>query len=432
MSESLIERDRKAIWHPYTSLQPLTPPIPIVRGEGSFIFTDKNERLLDAISSWWVTIHGHAHPLIAQRIYEQAMRLEQVIFAGFTHEPAVQLAEGLLSVLPGTYDKVFFSDNGSTAVEVALKMSMQYWQNRGVRRHRIVAFEHAYHGDTFGAMSVSERGVFTRAFNDQLLEVETLPLPDHLNVEAILQTIDTWGDSVTAFIYEPLLQGAGGMNIYDASFLDRIIARFRLYDTVCIADEVLTGFGRTGKLFAGAYLQQQADLVCLSKGITGGTMALGATVCSSRITEAFDTSASTHTFFHGHSFTANPIACAAALASLELLKKDETKSAFERITETNKRFVDLLQQKLPEAIVSNPRSLGTVLAFEVKTGEKGYLNTIGRSITARALQSGIYLRPLGNTVYILPPYSTSRESMEDLYNFLGQLTDPGTIAKLLS
>ena len=414
----------------------MIPPIPITRGSGALLFDEEGNSYIDAISSWWVNIHGHAHPYIAEKMYEQARRLAQVIFTGFTHEPAVELAERLLNILPGRFSKIFYSDNGSTAVEVAIKMVIQYWRNesagakdtsRGTagtpptRKTKTLAFKNAYHGDTFGAMSVSERSVFNQPFRDYLFDILFIEKPEKGNIEASKSLIRRHAGEIACFIYEPLLQGAGGMLIHEAELLDELLVVASENNILCIADEVLTGFGRTGKLFAGNYLKQQADIICLSKGITGGTMALGATAATQRIFDAFISDDHSKTFFHGHSFTANPIACAASLASLDLLEKKECKENIERICAQHALFVRKLENSRHKRGIKNIRNLGAVAAFEIETGRDGYLNRIGSTITKLALQQGIYLRPLGNTIYIMPPYCISEEELNKVYRFLLEL-----------
>src|SRR5258708_7147229 len=311
---TLTERDRQVIWHPYTQHKNQLPPIAAVQGKGSLLFDEKGNSYIDAISSWWVTIHGHGHPYIAEKIYEQAKKLEQVIFTGFTHEPAVRLAERLLPILPGDFSKVFYSDNGSTAVEVAIKMAIQYWNNQeGARpRNKILAFRNSYHGDTFGAMSVSERSVFTASFQDYLFEVIFIDTPTAGNIQGLRSFIRQEGPGIACFLYEPLLQAAGGMRIYEAGLMDPLLDMVKSQDILCIADEVLTGFGRTGKLFAGEYLRNKADIICLSKGLTGGTMALGVTATTGKIFGAFLHDDKRTTLFTGHSSPPNPTSSSAA------------------------------------------------------------------------------------------------------------------------
>lgn len=408
--ENLQERDQKVIWHPFTPQKDMTPPIPIVKGKGSLLYAEDGTTYIDAISSWWVTLHGHAHPYIAEQLYRQAQTLEQVIFAGFTHEPAVALAEGLLAILPGNMSRIFYSDNGSTSTEVAIKMAIQFWWNKGNnQRNKLLAFNNSYHGDTFGAMSVSDRSVFTLAFADKLFDVIFIDTPGEQNISEIKAIVEEHGDNLAAFIYEPLVQGAGGMKMYDASLMNELLAVAKSKHIICIADEVMTGFGRTGRLFASSYLTVQPDIICLSKGLTGGTMALGATTCTQKIYEAFLTKDKLKTFFHGHSFTANPLACTAALASLHLLQKEECLNVIDRISKDNMKFAVELQQVKG---IKNIRCLGTILAFEIEGGKDEYLNTLSGTITTLLLAKGIYLRPLGNTVYLMPPLCITEEEYD--------------------
>lgn len=415
MTNLLADRDRQKIWHPYTQHKGRLPIIPITKGKDTWLFDDQGKGYIDAISSWWVNIHGHSHPHIAENIYRQALCLEHVIFTGFTHEPAVTLAERLLPLLPGDFSRVFYSDNGSTAVEVAIKMALQYWSNQGISRRKILAFHHSYHGDTFGAMSVSERSLFTEAFRDYLFDVVFIDTPSLQNLDRLLSFIRQEGGTIAGIIYEPLLQGAGGMRMYEAASLDLLLEAAAREGILSIADEVLTGFGRTGKLFAGEYLRHRADIVCLSKGLTGGTMALGVTATTEGIFEAFLSEDKRKTLFHGHSFTANPLACAASLASLDLLLEEDCLVRIRRIAQRHQQF---LQRLSGYPNIRHARALGTVLAFELDAGENNYTNAIGAAITSAALESGIYLRPLGNTVYFMPPYCITENEMDQVYEFL--------------
>ena len=435
---NLAQRDRQVIWHPYTHQKGMLDPIPIIKGDGVYLIDEQGNKYIDAISSWWVNLHGHAHPYIAEKIYEQATTLEQVIFAGFTHEPAVKLAERLLLLLPGNFSKIFYSDNGSTAVEVGIKMALQYWSNLGESgvgsqefgvktqpRNKVLALNNSYHGDTFGAMSVSDRGVFTLAFQDKLFEVifiDAFTAPD-----SELPTPDL--SQVACFIYEPLLQGAGSMSIYEAAWLEAMLEKCKEQKVICIADEVMTGFGRTGKLFASEYCETKPDIICLSKGLTGGTMAMGVTACTEKIYNAFVSDDKLKTFFHGHSFTANPLACTAALASLDLLQKTSCDQQRELISKMNSRFLaQLTTHFLPTGqagslLTKNHRQLGTILAFEIDNGKDGYLNTISSQITQIALSKGVYLRPLGNTLYIMPPYCISEEQLQKVYDVVEEILE---------
>lgn len=419
---SLAERDRAVVWHPFTQMQTAPLPVPIVRGEGSVLYDADGRQYLDMVSSWWVNLHGHAHPHIARRVSEQLHTLEHVIFAGFTHPPAVELAERLLAILPPNQTRVFYSDNGSTAVEVALKMAFQYGHNRGQPRRKVVALEGAYHGDTFGAMAVSGRNTFTAPFAPFLFDVDYLPVPVAGQEERVLaRATELFTDDVAAFIFEPLVQGAGGMVIYEPNVLDQLIRLARQHGALIIADEVMTGFGRTGRLFASHYLTEQPDLMCLSKGLTGGTMALGVTTCTSAIYDAFLSDNKAKTLFHGHSFTANPLACTAALASMDLLLADATQVAIARIAEGHRAFAGRLSG---HPGVENIRQRGTLLAFDLRVAEQtSYFNTIRDRAYAFLLDRGVLMRPLGNVLYLMPPYCTTDAQLDYTYEQILALLD---------
>jgi adenosylmethionine-8-amino-7-oxononanoate aminotransferase len=418
---SYSESDRKFIWHPFTHQKHAEDNLFIEKAEGAWLYDDQGKKYLDAISSWWVNIHGHAHPKITEAISKQAARLEHIIFAGFTHKPAIELAEKIMPILPGEFAKIFYSDNGSTSTEVALKMSVQYWWNQAGKdasktRKKILAFRNSYHGDTFGAMSVSDRGVFTLAFHDLMFEVLFLDTPTVENLEESKKIIEQQGHDIACFIYEPLIQGAGGMKIYQADMLDQLLETAKHFDIITIADEVMTGFGRTGKLFASEYMVQKPDIICLSKGLTGGFLPLSITACTQKVYDAYVQDDKMKTFFHGHSYTANPIACAAAVASLDLLKEEKCVEAIHRISVSNQKFAkELEDQQLP---LSNIRSLGTILAFEVDDTRHEYLNVTGHLIGRTAMEKGLYIRPLGNTVYIMPPYCISPDESTAMYTVL--------------
>lgn len=411
--KSLVERDQAIIWHPYTQMQNAAAPIPIVRGEGVYLYAEDGKRYIDAISSWWVNIHGHSHPHIAKKVSEQLSRLEHVIFAGFTHPGAIELAERLLNILPNNQSKLFYSDNGSTAVEVALKMCFQFWTNQGIEKPKVLAFHNSYHGDTFGAMAVSARSAFTKPFDQFLFEVEFIDLPNQENIKQIKTRISALKSDLSAFIFEPLVQGAGGMQMYDAQYLDQLINHCRKENILTIADEVMTGFGRTGKLFASDHLTEKADLMCFSKGITGGTMALGVTTCTQAIYDAFLSDDKLKTLFHGHSFTANPIACASALASMDLLLEPQTKENLHRIESKHKVFSEKIASHKKVKCI---RQTGTILAIEWDTsGETSYFNGLRDTLYNYFLAEGILLRPLGNIIYIMPPYCIKNEDLDYIY-----------------
>ena len=411
----LLARDARHVWHPYTRAT-APPPLPIARASGAYLHTSDGRAILDAISSGWETLDGRAHPTIAAAIARQAAELEQVIFAGCTHEPAVRLAERLTSIAPAGLERVFYSDDGSTAVEVALKMALQYWRIAGEDRDLIVALEHAYHGDTVGAMSVSARGVFTAPFGPMMFDIARIPDPSSGDALAVLDAVlERDGARCAAIILEPMLLGAGGMRMYGARDLAELAGRARDAGLLVIADEVLTGFGRTGPLFACEHAALSPDLLCVSKGLTGGFLPLGATLASERIWSAFDGRSPFGTLYHGHSYTANPIACAAALASLELLD-GECAARRESIGEAHRRGLARLST---HPRVRAPRTLGTVAAFDL-AGNEGYLSEAAAGLPAFALERGLLVRPLGNVVYLLPPYCITERELDGAYDVLAE------------
>lgn len=418
---TLQERDRAVNWHPYTQMKTAEDAIPIVKGKGIYLFDEEEKRYIDAVSSWWVTLHGHANPYIAQRVSEQLNTLEQVIFAGFTHEPAIQLSENLLKLLPDNQEKVFYSDNGSTAVEVALKMCIQFWHNQGNKKTKILAFKDAYHGDTFGAMSVSGRSVWTKPFGEMLFEVIFIETPTSENLDHLKYVIKNHSDEIACFIYEPLIQGAAGMLMHKAEDLSELMRFCKEQNILMIQDEVFTGFGRTGKLFAANYLSEEPDIMCFSKGLTGGTIPMGITTSSDRIFNAFLSDDKYKTLFHGHSFTANPLACTAALASMELLLQEETLNNINLISEKHLNFSEKLKQH-PK--VENVRQTGTILAWEIKNDEKtSYFNEIGKILYNEFLKRGMIMRPLGNVMYLVPPYCITSEELDFIYQNILEVLD---------
>lgn len=406
------------VWHPYTQMKG-AELIPMVKGEGAYLFSETGERYIDAVSSWWTNLHGHAHSCIAQAVYEQAKQMEQVIFAGFTHRPAIQLAEQLLSRIP-FHRKVFYSDNGSTAVEVALKMALQYWGNQGTPRSRIICFRDAYHGDTFGSMSISARGVFTQPYQSLLFDVVFIDTPNGQNDEEViaqlkqqLSTSENQSTEVAAFIFEPLVLGSAGMLMYSETLLDQLMNICKQNNVLTIADEVMTGFGRTGKFLATDYCENKPDIICLSKGITGGFLPFAATTCTQQIYDAFYSDEKEKMLFHGHSYTANPLGCAAGIASLELFEKEQTLRQIERIQQQHETFALALKNH-PK--IKELRHRGTILALELQTTEvTGYLNLIRDKAYRFFMDKKIILRPLGNVIYILPPYCISNRDLQEVY-----------------
>ena len=420
---TLVERDKKAVWHPFTQLKTAPLPIAIVKGEGSYFYDENGKRYIDAISSWWVNIHGHCHPYLVEKISVQLQTLEHTIFSGFTHEPAVQLAERLLHRLPKNQSKIFYSDNGSTAVEVALKMAFQYWSNRSINKTKVIAFENGYHGDTFGGMSVGARNAFNLPFAKLLFDVIHIPVPvkgrEKETLDALKMVLKQ--DDIAAFIFEPLIQGAGGMVMYSEKVLDELVQLCHDKNVITIADEVMTGFGRTGKFFASDHLECKPDIICLSKGLTGGVMPLGATSCAEFIYNAFLSDDKMKTFFHGHSYTANPTACSAALASMDLFDKPE---AFENIKRIEQQHNSFLQKIRSHTALIDARQFGTIIAFEIKTSEQtNYLNSLAEHISEFFISRGIILRPLGNVLYILPPYCISNDDLDYIYNSVKEFLD---------
>lgn len=416
----LATKDQQYIWHPFTQHYTADAPIVITQARGAYLVDENGKEYLDLISSWWVNLHGHAHPYIAQAIAEQAQRLEHVMFAGFTHEPAITLAECLLQIAP-SYDKVFFTDNGSTAIEVALKMAYQFWANQGQKRTRFVAFNGAYHGDTFGAMAVGKTSGYYDPFFDLLLEVTFLPYPaTWINDESIaekeaaaIQSLERYledhAHETAAIIFEPLIQGASGMHMCRPRFIETVVKRCRQAGVLTIADEIMTGFGRTGQMLACDTLNgHYPDFLCLSKGITGGFLPLAVTLCTNEIYEAFLGTSYAKALTHGHSYTANPLACAAALASWDLFKQEQTLSKINTLSQTQAHWAEVLST-VPG--VEKCRQQGTVLAFNLHNFNPQQLQKFKRTV----IENGLNIRPLGTTVYTLPPYCVTPEQLRSAY-----------------
>lgn len=415
------------IWRPYTQEALEPAPIAVERAEGAYLYTKDGRRILDAISSWWVNLHGHAHPHIADAIARQAGELEQVIFAGFTHEPAERLARALSSIVPEGLSHVFYSDNGSTAVEVALKMAMQFWKNRGERRFRFVALDHAYHGDTAAAMSVSADSAFTLAFESMRFKVDRAhsaycfrcPVGKQRAscsiecLESLEDLLRVHGAETAAVIVEPLLQGAGGMIMHPVEFLQGVRELTREHGIPLIADEVLTGFGRTGAMFACELAGIRPDIMCLSKGLTSGFLPFAATMATDEIYEPFHVPDRMKTFFHGHSFAGNPLGCAAALASLDVFRGEPV---FDRIGAIARVHQERAARLAGDPRVGDVRTLGTVAALELNTDDAGYLSEIRPALSRFFLENGILLRPLGNVIYILPPYVITAGELHGIWD----------------
>jgi adenosylmethionine---8-amino-7-oxononanoate aminotransferase len=393
--------------------------VEIARAEGAWLTTAKGERIFDAISSWWVVTHGHCHPKIVAAIQAQASTLDQVIFAGFTHEPAEMVARGLVEIAPAGLDHVFFSDSGSTAVEVALKMALGYWRNHGERRTRILALEHAYHGDTVGTMSAGARGVFNSAYAPLLFDVGRIPLPAVGHEQAAFDALDAECKSgdVAAFICEPLILGAGGMLMYSAAALGEMHRICKAHDVLFVADEVMTGFGRTGTLFACEQAGIAPDILCLAKGLSGGSLPLAATLSTRRIFDAHYSSDRARMFFHSSSYTANPVACAAAAANLDIWKSEPVATRVAALAQEQTKQIAAMHD---DARFKNLRQIGTIAAFDMADARQGYLSNVTLGLRDACLQRGVLIRPLGNTIYVMPPYCTTLGELAAVYEAISE------------
>lgn len=422
-------KEGSPVWHPFTQ-HGLNEAIPhVVRAEGALLRTADGRILIDAISSWWVITHGHCHPPIIDAIRQQAGLLDQVIFAGYTHDPAEQVARGLIDLtdthLPHSEPlaRAFFSDSGSTAVEVAIKMALGYWHNREEARHRVLVMEHGYHGDTIGAMSVGERGVFNRAYAPLLFDVATVPFPNAGNEQASLSVLEaacSAPEKPAAFIVEPLILGAGGMMIYRPEVLASMAAICAAHDVLFIADEVMTGWGRTGTLFACEQAGITPDILCLAKGLTGGALPLAVTIAKEAIFAAHRSQDRSRMFFHSSSFTANPIACAAASANLAIWRDEDVLG---RIAALSEHIAARLARLVGHPALENPRQLGTIAAIDLRSDQSGYMAQVAPALRAFFLEAGLVLRPLGNSIYVMPPYCTTPEQIDAIFDAIGAAAD---------
>lgn len=409
------ERDIQYNWHPYTQHKTAQPHIAISKGKGALLWDENGKEYIDAIASWWVNPFGHSNKFIADAIYKQLTSLEHVLFGGFTHEPAVLLSEKLMEILPSNQKKIFYSDNGSTAVEVAIKVALQFNYNKGIKKTKIIAFEDAFHGDTFGAMAASGISFFTEAFKGSLLEVIRIPIPTKGNEEKSIQALENLvkTNEFAAFIFEPLVLGAAGMVMYETNILDKLIAICKQNNVFTIADEVMTGFGKTGKTFACDYLVEQPDMMCLSKALTGGTIPMAITTFKQEIFNGFYDDDTNKALFHGHTFTANPTGCAAALASISLLQTDEMQTNIQRVHQSHLAFEDKIKNH-PK--VTTTRVLGVIFALEIKTNsQESYYGNMRNKLYNFFIENGVIMRPVGNIVYILPPYIISDNQLQKVY-----------------
>ena len=412
---TLSEKDQQYLWHAYTQHKTSDTPIAITKGKDALLWDENGNTYIDAIASWWVNPYGHSNERLARRAYEQLTSLEHVLFGGFTHQPACDLAEALLKILPKNQSKVFFSDNGSTAVEVAVKVALQYYYNRGEKRTTFIAFEEAFHGDTFAAMAVSGISLYTTAFQDQLLRVVRIPIPEKGQEEACKQRLleVLTQEKCAGFIFEPLVLGAAGMRMYAPEILDELIQICRDHKVLTIADEVMTGFGKTGKTFACDYLKQMPDMICLSKALTGGTIPLSVTTTTKAIYDAFYSDDISKALFHGHTFMANPTGCAIALESLKILAEEEMQANLKRIHNRNVAFAAKMD-KHPK--VARTRTLGVIMALDLKIPDTGeYYGAIRNELYRFYIAHGVILRPVYHTIYILPPYIITDKQLDRVY-----------------
>ncbi|WP_432411996.1 adenosylmethionine--8-amino-7-oxononanoate transaminase [Rasiella sp. SM2506] len=410
----LSDRDKAHIWHPLTQHKTALPPIGIVKAKGALLWDEAGNEYIDGIASWYTAMYGHSHPQLVDAVTTQMKELDFVMFSGFTHEPAVQLSEKLMEILPGNQQKIFFNDNGSTAVEAAIKMALQYHHNAGDKRDTLIAFENGFHGDTFGAMSASGLSSYNGPFEDFLLKVIRLPTPQADNLDEVLQKLETTltQNSCAAFIFEPLAQGAAGMKFHSAEGLDAIIKRCQEAEVLCIADEIMTGFGKTGTNFACDQLQHKPDMMCLSKALTAGMFPLSITSCTQKVFDSFLSEDVHKGFFHAHTFSAHPLGCAAAIAGIALLNSAEILEQRKHIANSHKQFAEKIAN---HSKIKQVRCKGVILALDLNVEMERYGN-LRDELYQFFMERGVALRPLGNTVYVLPPYVITEKQLQKVYD----------------
>ncbi len=410
---NLQQRDKNHLWHPLKQHQLQPDSIAIIKAEGCILTDENGNEYIDAIASWYTCMYGHCNPYIVDKVHQQMQQLDHVMFSDFTHEPAVKLSEELIKILPNNQNRIYFNDNGSTAVESAIKMALQYFFNQGEKRSTFIAFENGFHGDTFGAMSVSGLSVYNGPFGDFLIEVKRIPTPDGSNHDAILEQLRQYQSSntIAGFVYEPLLQGAAGMTLHDADGLNEILKFCKSNNILTIADEVMTGFGKTGKYFASDYVETKPDIICLSKALTAGLLPMAITSCTQRIYDGFLSEDMSKGFFHCHTYSANPVACAAALAGIELLTSVTIQDNIKRITASHKRFGDTLKN---HPNVKAIRHIGVIMALDLNTKMERY-GALRDKLLHFFMENGVFLRPLGNTIYIQVPYVISEKELDTVY-----------------
>ncbi|QCX02167.1 adenosylmethionine--8-amino-7-oxononanoate transaminase [Aggregatimonas sangjinii] len=419
--KNLSERDQVHVWHPLTQHKLHPRMLAVVKAKGALLFDEDGKEYVDGISSWYTSVYGHCNDFILEKVYAQMQRLDQVVFSGFTHEPAVRLSEELMKILPENQSKLFFSDNGSTAVEVGIKMALQFHFNQGEQRKVLLAFEEGFHGDTFGAMSVSGLSVYNGPFEEFFLDVERIPVPSPDNIETTLAHLENrlQQNDIAGFVYEPLVQGAAAMQMHDAEGLNRILKLLKAHAVVTIADEVMTGFGKTGKYFSSDHIETKPDVICLSKALTAGLLPMAITTCSQHIYDAFYSDDIGKGLFHAHTYTANPLACAAALAGLELLQSGAMQNNIARIQASHQKF-DLEISTHPK--VARTRQCGVIYALDLDVQMERYGN-LRDKLFNHFMGEGVFLRPLGNTIYILAPYITTDEQLQKIYGAIQSAVD---------
>lgn len=418
---TISARDQKHLWHPLTQHKLHPSHLAITKAKGVWLYDEEGNSYIDGIASWYTCMYGHCNEHIIEKVTKQLQSLDQVVFSGFTHEPAVKMSEALIDILPDNQQKIFFSDNGSTSVDVAIKMALQSHFNKGKKRSKIIALENAFHGDTFGAMSVSGLSVYNGPFEDFLLTIDRIPVPQKENftrVKAKFEALVATGE-VAAFIFEPLVQGAAAMHMYPAELLDSLIAIAKTYGVICIADEVMTGFGKTGKNFASEYLRNTPDIFCLSKSLTGGVVPMALTTCTQAIYDAFYDDHIEKGFFHGHTYSANPLGCTAVLAGIALLTSDEMQQNIQRVAAQHKAFEARIKQH-PK--VKSTRQLGVIFALDLDVNMERYGN-LRDQLFNFFMKNGVCLRPLGNTIYILAPFVITNQELEKIYNTIEAALD---------
>ncbi len=418
---NLTERDKKYLWHPLTQHQLHPDHLAIAKAKDALLYDVDGKEYIDGIASWYTCMYGHCNGYIIEKVQAQMTKLDQVVFAGFTHEPAVKMSEKLMSILPENQEKIFFSDNGSTTVDIAIKMALQFHFNQGNKKNRIIALEDAFHGDTFGAMSVSGLDVYNGPFSDFLLEIDRIAVPTKENFEEVKQQFVEIiaSGKVAGFIFEPLVQGAAAMKMYDAALLDELIVIAKEHGVLTIADEVMTGFGKTGKYFASDYLENKPDIMCLSKSLTGGIVPMGLTTCTQEIYNAFLSTDISKGLFHGHTYSANPLACTAVSASIDLLRSAEFQKHIERVSEKHKDFSKSISK---HSLVKRTRQLGVIVALDMDIDMSRY-GKLRYQLFHFFMEKGAFLRPLGSTIYILAPFVITDAQLEKLYKVIEEGLD---------